>query len=66
MLGEDAAGLVERLRNTDNVALAGAQRHAEDSFGDVAGLAVDRWIEARIGIGVVEDDAPACLKSSAE
>ncbi len=66
MLGEDAARLFERLRNTDNVALAGAQRHAEDSLGDIASLAVDRRIEARIDIGVVDNDAPARLKGSAD
>ena len=66
MRGEKAARLVERLRNADNVALGGAQRHAEDIFGKVAGLAVDLRIEARISIGVVDNDALAGLKGGAD
>ena len=41
-LGEEAADLVERLCYADDVTLSGAKRHAEDGFGDVAGLVVDR------------------------
>ena len=66
MLGEEPTHFVERLRHTYNVAFGGAQRCAEDGFGDVTSLAVDRWVEARIGVGVVDDDAAAGLECRAD
>ena len=57
-MGELAVALlVQRLRDADDLAFDGADRRAQDGFGLEAGLLVDRAVEARVGIGVVDDQA---------
>jgi hypothetical protein len=53
--GELPAALVERLRDADDLALDGADRHAQDVARGEAGLLVDRAVEAVVGVGVGDD-----------
>ena len=50
-----ARALVQHLGHTDRLAVAVAQRDAQDIAGAIAGLAVDLGVEARIPVDVGDD-----------
>ena len=54
-LAERPRPLVQHLGDADRVAVAVAQRHAQDIAGAVAGAAVDLRVEARVLVGVGDD-----------
>ena len=55
MVIEIAETLVQRLGYADHLAVLVVDRNAENIPGTVAGMPVDFLIEARVGIGVVND-----------
>ena len=50
-----AVQLVQALGDADDLVLHRADRHAQDGLGDVAGFLVDVGMEARVRIGVIDD-----------
>ena len=58
-LGEAPLEPVDDLRHPDDLAPAGAHRHAQDAAGDETRLLIVGAVEARVGVGIMHDQALA-------
>ena len=65
VVAEIAHILVEALHYPDDIARHGAHRHAQDIASAIAGPFIDRDVEARVAVRIIDDQPFARLKDTA-